>query len=84
MLQELSDADSPTTPVKPRPSLCGASHAMGNPQIKGAMVLCSKFLLFDPLDQSLPMYKFPFNKQFVAKTEVMLAAPSALTSCPGR
>ena len=34
------------------------------------MVLCSKFLLFDPQDQSLPMHKFAFNKQFVAKVEV--------------
>eukprot|EP00658_Telonema_sp_P-2_P057275 TRINITY_DN45720_c0_g1_i1.p1 TRINITY_DN45720_c0_g1~~TRINITY_DN45720_c0_g1_i1.p1 ORF type:complete len:367 (+),score=108.74 TRINITY_DN45720_c0_g1_i1:117-1217(+) len=38
--------------------------------VHGALVLCSRFLLFDPADRTLPMLKFPFNSQFVAiKTE---------------
>ena len=30
-------------------------------RIPGALLLCSKCLLFDPQDQKLPMYKFSFE-----------------------
>ena len=39
------------------------------------MVLCAKFLLFDPADLSLPMYKFPFDKDFVASCQQVPPPP---------